>query len=166
MNKKRGLILFFEKVIYLLFLISLIFLSIYDKRNYIIPEKCNLCILCLGFLRSFLVGESFLVPILGIIYGGSIFLIVYRLQRTRGLGGGDVKLAAAGGSMLGSDILVALFLACFFAVCNFLFSVYQEWKIGRNCGQPMRIDCNYSIAFAPFLSLGMEVVLLKILLIG
>lgn len=166
MNKKRGLILFFEKVIYLLFLISLIFLSIYDKRKYVIPEKCNLCILCLGFLRSFLVEESFLVPILGIVYGGSPFLLVYLLQRKRGIGGGDVKLAAAGGSMLGSDILVALFLACLFAVGSFLFSVYREWKIKRNCGQPMKINDTYSIAFGPFLSLGMEILLLKIVLIG
>ena len=67
-------------------------------------------------LNLFLHREQWQVHILGLFCGGVLFLLVYRLTKKRGLGGGDVKLMAAAGLYLGWElILVAGFFGCFYA---------------------------------------------------
>ena len=127
----------------------------------------------LGFLRSFVSTDSFVIPITGMVFGGGVCLLVYVLCHGRGLGGGDVKLAAAGGAVLGGDILYALLFACVCAIVVQVVSVDKTLKKIFSCG-----NCRYSLkivgtilwnlkkythtfkfAFAPYMALGMEVVL-------
>ena len=109
----------------------------------------------LGFLRPFVSAEGFTVPVIGVLLGGGVCMLVYILCRGRGFGGGDVKLAAAGGAMLGGDILYALFLACVCAVIMQQILVDKASKKSVTCGKQCR-----QFAFVPYMSLGMEVVLL------
>ncbi len=95
---------------------ALLVLSVVDWKTYVIPSKINVIIACLGVVNLFLHREQWQVHILGLFCGGVLFLLVYRLTKKRGLGGGDVKLMAAAGLYLGWElILVAGFFGCFYA---------------------------------------------------
>ncbi len=77
----------------------------------------------------------------GSILGGGLFYMVYCISHG-GMGGGDVKLAAALGAWLGGDLLsVAVLLAFFLAtmVACYLFSIGDKRQY---------------LPFAPFLSVG------------
>ena len=125
-----------------------------------VSSKWNGLILGLGFLRPFVTADSFVVPVTGMFLGGGVCMLVYILCRGRGLGGGDVKLAAAGGSVLGGDILYALLFACVCAVISQVGFVDKTSKKFISCGKhPL------SFAFVPYMALGMEVVLLIQLLL-
>lgn len=126
-----------------------------DKNTYTVSPKWNLFILGLGFLRPFFSTDSLVVSVTGVVIGGGVCMLVYILCRGKGLGGGDVKLAAAGGAMLGGDILYALLIACVCAVFAQQFSVDKASKKIAACGKPHKY-----FAFVPYMSLGMEVVLL------
>ena len=108
-----------------------------------------------AFLRPFVQAESFVVPVTGFFLGGGVCLLVYLVCGGRGFGGGDVKLAAAGGAMLGGDILYALLFAC---VC----SVIMQSVIVDKTSKKSEVGGNLSgsFAFVPYMTLGMEVVLL------
>ena len=125
-------------------------------------------------MRPFFSTESFVVPITGLFLGGGVCLLVYILCRGRGLGGGDVKLAAAGGAMIGGDILYALLFACVCAVTLQMGSVDKISKKSSPCGNSaysfkifrrnsvcLKNYANHShFAFVPYMVLGMEIVLL------
>ena len=170
-NRKRGFILFFQNLIYIFFLISLIFQSIQDKTIYAVSPKWNVLILGLGFLRPFFCEDSVIVPITGMVLGGGVCLLVYILCHGKGFGGGDVKLAAAGGAMLGGDILYALLFACVCAVFVQIIFVDKSSKKGSCCGKCIYSlksfrstffhfnSCVNKFAFVPYMVLGMEVIL-------
>ena len=145
-----------------------------DKNTYTVSPKWNLFILGLGFLRPFFSTDSLVVSITGVFLGGGVCLLVYILCHGTGLGGGDVKLAAAGGAMLGGDILYALLVACVCAVTLQAVSVDKTLKKSSFCGNSARslktfrrssfylkndADKSY-FAFVPYMALGMEVILL------
>lgn len=144
-----------------------------DKNTYTVSLKWNVLILGLGFLRPFFGTDSLAVPITGVLLGGGVCLFVYLLCHGRGLGGGDVKLAVAGGAMLGEDILYALLIACVCAVIaqgGFVDKISKKsspcgnsdysFKIFRKSFFCLKNDADKShFAFVPYMSLGMEVIL-------
>ena len=85
---------------------ALLVLSVVDWKTYVIPSKINVIIACLGVVNLFLHREQWQVHILGLFCGGVLFLLVYRLTKKRGLGGGDVKLMAAAGLYLGWELIL------------------------------------------------------------
>lgn len=108
-----------------------------DLRHYVIPNELNLILLVIGAVVVFLLAEygralapfhaSFLAPyqllfsplrgvvanhFLGLAAGGGFFGFLVAVSRGRGMGLGDVKLAAAAGFLLGwPDIALATGLA-------------------------------------------------------
>ena len=87
-------------VIYCLLTSALIVLSIIDFRQYIIPDKVNIVILVLGIMIGF-----FSVSV--------ILLIIYLVTVGRGIGGGDVKLMAVAGLVIGwKACIVAFIVGC------------------------------------------------------
>lgn len=144
-----------------------------DKNTYTVSPKCNAFILGLGFLRPFFSTDNFIIPITGVLLGGGVCLLVYILCHGRGFGGGDVKLAAAGGAMLGGDILYALLVACVCAVIAQAGFVDNGSKKTSLCGKFVyslktfrkssfhlkNYTDKFQFAFVPYMALGMEVVL-------
>ena len=124
-------------------------------------------------MRPFFSTDSFVVPIIGVLLGGGVCLLVYILCHGMAFGGGDVKLAAAGGAMLGGDILYALLFACVCAVVAQVVSVDKTLKKSSSCGNDAyslknfrSISFNFKnhtgkfkFAFIPYMALGIEVVL-------
>lgn len=90
---------------------SLIALSLADLRTFEIPPLCNIVIGIAGVIRMLTDLENWHVYVIGMVAVSGIFLVVYFLTRGNGIGGGDIKLMAAAGLLLGwQSVLLSLFI--------------------------------------------------------
>ena len=92
---------------------SLIALSVIDFRTYEIPVGFNVFILILGLIRVITDYHSWPEYIIGLVSVSVPLLIIFYATKGRGIGGGDVKLMAAAGLLVGWKLAVlAFFLGC------------------------------------------------------
>ena len=98
-----------ESVLFCACASTLIVISMIDFRTYEIPFGCNLVILALGAVRLILDLPHWYDYVIGFFTVSGIFMIIYWITRGNGIGGGDIKLMAAAGLLLGwKEILLAL----------------------------------------------------------
>lgn len=104
-----------ESLLYCLLTSALIVLSVIDFRTYEIPLGINGFILALGLIRL-IIGDIGRMSCLIGFFAVSVFLtILYYATHGRGIGGGDVKLMAVCGLVLGWKLIIlAFFLGCIF----------------------------------------------------
>ena len=102
-----------ESVFYCLLVSALIVLSVIDWRTYEIPIGINIFILTLGVIHLLTDLKNWPIYIIG-FFSVSIFLfLIVVLSKGRAMGGGDVKLMAAAGLLLGwKNIILALVIGC------------------------------------------------------
>ena len=82
-----------------------------------IPPGLNRCIVVLGVMRIVTDISRWDNYVLGSLLVGGLLFLVYVVTKRRGIGGGDVKLMAAVGLVLGvSEGFFALFIGCLLAV--------------------------------------------------
>ena len=94
---------------------ALIALSLIDARTQEIPVGLNIFIACLGILRIVTDLDNFLLYLIGGAAVSVPLLIILFVTGGAGIGGGDVKLMAAAGLVLGwKNIILAFLLACIF----------------------------------------------------
>lgn len=110
---------------------SLLFgIAVIDFLSYEIPPVLNGMVACLGFVKIATDLQHWPLYVAGSLLGGGIFLMVYLVTGKRGIGGGDIKLMAAAGLVLGvSKIFPALFLGCILAV---LVQLPLKWFWKKN----------------------------------
>lgn len=90
----------------------LIVIFIYDLRYYLILDKISLPAIVIIFLLNIIAGLDWLNLLISGIIGGSFFLLQFVLSRGKWIGGGDIRLGALMGVLLGwPQILAALFLS-------------------------------------------------------
>lgn len=99
-----------ETLVYCLMASALVVISMIDIRTYEIPLGANLFIFALGMVRALTDYEHLAEYIIGIFAVSVPLLIIYYLSGGRGIGGGDVKLMAAAGFVLGWECGVLAFL--------------------------------------------------------
>lgn len=100
-------------VIYCAMTSALLVLSVIDFRTYEIPFGINVFIVCLGVVRVILDYTHWYDYVIGFFAVSVPLLLVLLLTRGRGIGGGDVKLMAAAGLVIGwKYILLAFFVGC------------------------------------------------------
>ncbi len=118
-----------DLVIWLLILVNLIALAVYDIRWLILSNR-------IMYILYGLVGLQFLVTIIffdgrlhfilnslfGLLIGGGVFYILFQVSSGKWIGGGDVKLGAVLGIYLGSA-LDAVLMIFFASVLGSLFSI-------------------------------------------
>ena len=134
---------------YCLFVFSLIVVSFIDLDHMILPDIFTLSGLVIGFAGSFLSTQRFWwESLLGILLGGgvlwSIAILYYWMRKEEGMGGGDIKLLAWIGAVLGWKslpfvILVASLLGTLVGVAILLSS---------------RKSLKTAIPFGPYLAFG------------
>lgn len=127
---------------------SLIVLSVVDLRIYEIPKEINYFIAMLGLIRVFLDLSNLINYLIGFASVSLFLLLIYYLSKGRGIGGGDVKLMAAGGLVIGfPKILLAFVLGCIIGSIVHLLrmKVSKEGKM---------------LAFGPYLSVGIMISML------
>lgn len=135
-------------VLYALCFSCLIVISIIDWRTYEIPVGMNICILVLGIVNAILDPGNLPEYLIGFVSVSGFLLLIYFLTKGRGIGGGDIKLMAVAGLLLGWKlILLSLCLGCIIgSVIHLLLMKF--------CSK------DKVLAFGPYLSAGIVISML------
>ncbi len=118
---------FFGSLLWIIIFELFLLLAIIDFRHYIIPDSINLFLLILGVVITIFKNQTFLGyysnlflftenvwlnHLLGFIFAVIVFSLTIFISKGKGMGFGDLKLAAALGLIFGwPDILMILFLS-------------------------------------------------------
>jgi len=151
-----------ESLVYALFGAALIAISFIDLEHYIIPDQLNVFGILLGIgynayniyttheWRTEILGRSIPIPssIVGIILCGGAFLAIaiisYYVFKKEGMGGGDVKLAAAVGALLGTQA----------AMWSFMLAVFLGTIVGLGLMASSKKGRRDYVPFGPFMVVG------------
>lgn len=102
-----------DSILFCLMASALLALSIIDLRTYEIPFGFNLFILALGLIRVALDHVHWADYVIGFFIVSLFLGLALLLSKGRAVGGGDVKLMAAAGLLLGyRQILLAFVIGC------------------------------------------------------
>ncbi len=102
-------LLFIRDVLFVSFL-TVIFL--YDLYYYLILDKVVVPAVIIAVLFNLYLGIPWVNLVLGAVLGGGFFLLQFIVSKGRWIGGGDIRLGALMGCMLGWKLtLAALFMA-------------------------------------------------------
>ncbi len=100
-------------ILYCLLSSALLVLSVIDWRTYEIPIAINVFILALGVLRVVTDYTNWLSYLAGLLCVSMLLLLIFWISGGRAIGGGDIKLMAAAGLLLGAKkILLGFLLGC------------------------------------------------------
>ncbi len=139
----------FEAVIYYTFVSILLVITFIDIDHQIIPDVITLPGIPIFFAASFALPEVTVVQsILGILIGGgSLYLVAWLyhlLTQKEGMGGGDIKLLAMMGAVIGWQ--------------GVLFTIFMGSAVGTVSGLLLmlkrRKTMKLAIPFGPFLAMG------------
>ncbi|UCD32526.1 MAG: prepilin peptidase [Desulfobacterales bacterium] len=138
-----------EGLIYFVFISSLIVMTFIDIDYRIIPDVITLPGIPIGLIASFaLPTVGFKDAIIGMLVGGgSLWMVAwvyYLLTRKDGMGGGDIKLLAMMGTVIGLKGVV--------------FTIFASSAVGTLVGVTLmlvkRKNMKFAVPFGPFLSIG------------
>jgi leader peptidase (prepilin peptidase)/N-methyltransferase len=102
-----------QSILYCLLMSALLVLSVIDWRTYEIPIGINIFILCLGILQVITDYKNWMNYLAGFLCISILLELILLISRGRAIGGGDVKLMAAAGLLLGwKQIILAFLLGC------------------------------------------------------
>ncbi len=102
-----------DSLLYCLLFSALLALSVIDFRTYEIPTGFNYFILTLGLIRVATDFENWTEYAIGLVAVSTVLYIIYRVSGGAAIGGGDVRLMAATGLLLGwKRNLLAFLLGC------------------------------------------------------
>lgn len=134
-----------ESLLYCLMFSALVTLSVIDFRTYEIPFGINLFILALGLIRVAMDYKNFLNYLIGFISVSGFLYLLYLVTKGRGIGGGDIKLMAVSGLMLGWKCnILALAFGCIIGSVVHLIRM----KISKE---------DHVLALGPYLSVGIMI---------
>lgn len=131
-----------ESVLYALMASALLALSVIDVRTFEIPPVFPLFIGGLGVIQMFLDWRQAMSYLLGFLSVSLFLLFLYWLTKGNGIGGGDIKLMAACGLLLGWKCnILAFFIGCILA------SVFHLLRMKL-------AGADHKLALGPYLSAG------------
>lgn len=137
-----------ESIIYCFLTSALIVLSVIDFRTYEIPVSINIFIFVLGIIHLFLDRDQWINDVIGFFAVSVFLLLLHYFSKGRAIGGGDVKLMAVCGLLLGwKNIILAFFLGC---VIGSVIHLIRMKVSGQN----------HVLAMGPYLSVGIFIALL------
>lgn len=99
-----------DSLLYCLLFSALIVLSVIDLRTYEIPVGINIFILTLGLVRIVTDLSHWFFYGIGLLSVSVPLFLIYLVTKGRGIGGGDVKLMAVTGLLIGWKLNVLGFL--------------------------------------------------------
>lgn len=134
-----------ESLLYCLMFSALLTLSVIDFRTYEIPFGINLFILALGLIRVALDYRNFLNYLIGFLSVSGFLYLLFLITKGRGIGGGDIKLMAVSGLMIGWKCnWIALALGCIIGSIIHLIRM----KVSKE---------DHVLALGPYLSVGIMI---------
>lgn len=131
-----------ESGIYCLMTSALIVLSVIDERTGEIPIGINIFLLTLGVAELALSREMWLSHVIGMVAVSGVLELLFILSKGNAIGGGDIKLMATAGLILGWEkIVLAFFIGCILGSIIHL----TRMKLTK---------AEHVLAFGPYLSAG------------
>lgn len=120
----------------------LLVIFIYDLKHYLILDRVVLPAMVIAFFANLYLGFGFWNLALGAVLGSGFFALQFFVSKGKWVGGGDIRLGALMGLMLGwKFLLVALFIAYFIgAVFGIILMALKQKKMSS------------AIPFGPFLT--------------
>lgn len=133
----------------LIFLACLVICSFIDIDHFILPDVFTLSGIVIGLLGSLLNPErSFYDAILGVLFGGgflwAISYFYFLVRKEEGMGGGDIKLLAWIGAVLGWKAIAFVIISS-----SVIGSVFGIWAAIRS-----KKGMKTVIPYGPYLALG------------
>lgn len=136
----------------------LIVLAVIDERTQEIPIGLNIAIAILGIARVILSATGVAYSsgpwyeyIIGAFVVSGLFLLIVIVTKGRGMGGGDVKLMAAAGLLLGwKHILLAMMIGCILGSIIHITRMALDKKKKKE----------HVLAFGPYLAMGIYITIL------
>lgn len=134
-----------DSLLYCLLFSALLTLSVIDFRTYEIPVGINVFILLLGLVRVVTDWSNWSDYLIGFLAVSIFLYLIYIVTHGRGIGGGDVKLMAVCGLVLGWKLVVlGFFLGCIIgSICHLI-----RMKVS---------DADHVLAMGPYLSVGVMI---------
>jgi len=134
-----------DTILYCLLASALIVLSLIDWKTYEIPFGINIFIGILGIIKVIIDHEHWYLYIGGFFSVSLFLLLLLVLTRGQAMGGGDVKLMAATGLLLGWKLnLLSFMIGCIAASIIHLLRMKIQGESHR-------------LAFGPYLALGVMI---------
>lgn len=129
-------------ILYCMMASVLIVISVIDERTFEIPPVLNLFLGILGVVMCVLDREQLVGHLIGMVCVSLFLYLLFFLSNGRAIGGGDVKLMAAAGLILGWKLVILAFLlGCILGAVIHLIR--------------MRIsNAEHMLALGPYLSIG------------
>lgn len=134
-----------EALLYCLTGSALLALSMIDFKTYEIPVGFNIFIGVLGIVRVMTDYRNWLLYLTGMVAVSGVLYLLYIVSKGRAIGGGDIKLMAACGLLLGWKLIIFAFL--FGCIVGAVIHVIRMKVSGED-----RV-----LAMGPYLSLGVMV---------
>ncbi|MFW6028621.1 MAG: prepilin peptidase [Halanaerobiales bacterium] len=137
----------YETLLYSFFVSALIIISFIDWKIMIIPDSANIFIFTLGLVNLMLNRTDWLNYVIG-LFAVSSFLVLIAILTKGQMGGGDIKLMAASGLLLGWKIILLAFILGVFiaAIISIIILIVRKGKS--------------LVPFGPYLSIGLFVSIL------
>lgn len=142
-----------DTVLYCLSTTILLYIGVVDWNTQYIPFEFNLILFILGLIRLCLGPEHWLEQVIG-LFAVSLFLLLVDFVGTKiwngnhVVGGGDIKLMAAAGLLLGWKLnIVAFMMGCIGGSIIHLIIM----KIGKG---------EHKLAFGPYLAMGIYIAMI------
>ena len=131
-----------EALLYCFLFSAPLSLSVIDFRTYEIPVGFNIFILILGIARVATDYKNWLLYVIGLVSVSLVLLAIFLITKGRGIGGGDVKLMAATGLLLGWKLnLLGFVMGC---ILGSIIHIIRM-KVSKE---------GHTLAMGPYLSLG------------
>ncbi len=134
--------------VWLVLVVGFMILTLYDGKWFLLPDKVVYPLLVIVVaeraLQAIIAADANIIreTVLGIVFGGGLFLLLYEVSSGRWIGGGDVKLGFVIGAAVGGPLKAMLVL--FFASC--IGSIYGVAMMLSG-----RLKRQGHIPFGPFL---------------
>ncbi|MBO5425651.1 MAG: prepilin peptidase [Lachnospiraceae bacterium] len=137
-----------ETILYCLCASALLALSIIDWRTQEIPVGFNIFILLLGLVRLVTDLGNWSQYVIGLFAVSGFLFLLFLITKGRGIGGGDIKLMAATGLLLGWQLnIIAFLLGCI--IGSIIHLTLMAIK-----------KANRVLAFGPYLSMGVYIAMI------
>ena len=131
-----------ESLLYCLLASALIALSVIDFRTFEIPVGFNIFIAFLGIVNLVLNYRNWLNFVIGALCVSLFLYLLYIFSKGRAIGGGDIKLMAACGLLLGWKLIIFAF--CLGCIAGAVIHILRM-KITK---------ADHVLAMGPYLSFG------------
>ena len=135
-------------ILYCLCFSALLSLSVIDWRTYEIPVAFNVFIGVLGIIKLLTDLSHWYEYVIGAICVSGFLYLLYLITKGRGIGGGDIKLMAAAGLLIGWRLIIlSLGLGC--VIGSIIHIILMKVQ-----------DKDRVLAFGPYLSIGIFISML------